>query len=129
MTKKDQGHHKGDHHKDKKGGHQQHIPQQKKAEKQHKKEYDPVYVGSGETKSIDVVYNENLSKKERHMIEKLEAQMEYADAHDNPEEVKKLLERIEAINEKAAKKHKAPHDADVKVIHGGGHKHKEHEEA
>ena len=61
-------------------------------------------------------------RKDRHMVEKLEAQMEYAEAHDNPDEARKLEERIQNVVDKADARKKAPHDAEVKVVHHG-HKH------
>ena len=60
------------------------------------------------------------------MIEKLEAQIEYEEAHSHPAEADKLRERIAAINAKAGEKHKAAHDDPVKVIHSGGHKGRHH---
>jgi hypothetical protein len=60
------------------------------------------------------------------MVEKLEAQMEYAEAHDNMDEARKLEERIQDIVDKADARQKAPHDAKVKVVHHG-HKHKDEE--
>lgn len=58
------------------------------------------------------------------MVEKLEAQMEYEEAHDHPAEAHKLEERIEHIVEKADARKTVSHDAPVKVVHHG-HKHKD----
>lgn len=65
-------------------------------------------------------------RKEKHVVEKLEAQIEYEEAHSHPEEAKKLLHRIEDINEKAGNKRHAAHNDPVKVIHSGGHRHRAH---
>lgn len=85
--------------------------------------------GTGELAShVGVALSENLSAKDRHAIERLEAKIEYEEAHDHPAEAQKIRERIEAVNSKADAKHKAEHGAPIKVIHSGGHKHKkEHE--
>ena len=77
-----------------------------KADKhQHKKEYDPIYFGSGEVKPNLIVMNEHLTKKERKMVEKLEAQIEYEEAHEHPTEAQKLRERIDTINDNAETKY------------------------
>lgn len=56
----------------------------------------------------------------------MEAQIEYAEAHDKPAEAQKLREKIERLNDKAdMEHHKADHDAPIKVVHSGGRKHKE----
>jgi hypothetical protein len=114
------------------GGHQQKqhnvVSHNKPKEKHHNREHDPVYIGSGDIKEHTYSLSDNLTKKDKHMVEKLEAQMEYADAHDNPDEAHKLQERIQEIVDKADARTKVPHDAKVKVVHHGGHKHK-HEHA
>ena len=69
-----------------------------------------------------IVLSDNLNKKEKHMVEKLEAQIEYEEAHDHPDTAEKYRERIERINEKASSRHKAEHDDPIKVVHNGGHK-------
>lgn len=60
-------------------------------------------------------------------MQKLEAQLEYAEAHG--EETEKIQARMEAINNKELK-HKAGQGDPVKVTHSGGHwKHHLHHKA
>ena len=88
-----------------------------------------MFAGSGELAShLNVTLSENLTVKDRHMIEKLEAKIEYEEAHDHAMEAQKIRERIEMISSKADAKHKQEHSAPTKVIHSGGHKHKKDHE-
>ena len=105
-------------------------PGKKAANDQHRKAMDPVLLPTGELAShVNVTLSDNLTIKDRHVIEKLEAMIEYEEAHDRPVEAQKIRERIEVINSKADVKHKQEHDAPITVIHSGGHKHKkEHHE-
>ena len=88
-----------------------------------------MFAGTGELAShLNITLSENLTAKDRHMIEKLEAKIEYEEAHEHAAEAQKIRERIEMINGKAEAKHKEEHGAPTKVVHSGGHKHKkEHE--
>jgi len=105
-------------------------PGKKAAKADHgRKDIDPLIEATGDLAShIGVTLSENLSTKDRHVIEKLEAKIEYEEAHEHPAEAKKIRERIEAINSKAEAKHKAEHGEPIKVIHSGGHKHKKDHE-
>lgn len=61
------------------------------------------------------------------MVDKLEAQIEYEEAHDHMDEADKLQNRIQDIVDKADSRAKNPeHGAAIKVVHHG-HK-KKHEE-
>lgn len=73
---------------------------------------------------------DNLPKKERAKLEKIIANIEYAEAHGDNAEANKLRQRLVEVNEQARAKaaHKAERDAErtaqaggttTKVLHGG----------
>ena len=64
------------------------------------------------------------------MVDKLEAQLEYEEAHDHMDEAEKIESCIQDIVDKADSRatRKADHGAEIKVVHHG-HRKKHEEEA
>lgn len=99
----------------------------------HRKEGEPAAPPT--TSSIypaDFRMAENITKKDRQKLEKILANIEYAEAHNDDEEGDKLRDRLKIVNEEARARaaHRAERDAErtaaadadnggTKVIHGG----------
>ena len=66
---------------------------------------------------------ENICHKDRQKLDKILANIEYAEAHGADDEAKKLRQKLTEVNQQARAKaaHKAERDAEIAAAKGGTH--------